>query len=265
VALKQATEADKQLKTSIEVTPFMVASKDGFEIGNSMYQAATGQEHPAHKYARENNIPWSPEFAKTFDSAHKAQAKAIQEAVLAERERHNREMERQRVAQEKAREAEAAARIDAREKRQVAGAKAGAGKIATPKKFEVDGAFATLKELHPTADAKDLDEAAKELAADAKDMQLKDGGSYKDAVAKAVASNAGKWSNPKSSVPGLGNLPQSVQDVFKGKAKYTSSAAKAAGAKGAPKVGEVVKGYRYKGGDPGKQSSWESADDGAQE
>jgi hypothetical protein len=29
------------------------------------------------------------------------------------------------------------------------------------------------------------------------------------------------------------------------------------GASGAPKVGEVIDGYRFKGGDPSQESSWE--------
>jgi hypothetical protein len=41
--------------------------------------------------------------------------------------------------------------------------------------------------------------------------------------------------------------------------KDTVPAAVTAAPKGTPKVGEVIKGYRYKGGDPSKKENWEAA------
>lgn len=131
------------------------------------------------------------------------------------------------------------------------------GKTASASKEEKTTASTLLEDSFPDMDKKSLDVASQEIAQEAK-MRLmrRDSPDYASAVRDIIAENPQRF----HSTPGTKKWFDLVDDKLPTTEykRNVEAALKPGGASPAlPKVGDIAKGYKYKGGDPSKPDSWE--------
>jgi len=157
------------------------------------------------------------------------------------------------------------------------------GKGAAPTKREVESAEAYVKNAQPGLGSAARRLAAEEIAADAKIIQQRDAGSYADAVEQAYEGRKGQFFEIDGTllrgVMGIGEPSKltygkrrsltsvmkeegdAVADVdFRGVKKRITSDGQELPTplkKPPPKVGDEIRGYRFKGGEPGDKNNWE--------
>ena len=248
IALKSAQEMQKKIQVYQSVEQMMGESSTGWEMGNELVKSQTGEDHPLYAMMKKKNQGWSPDAGKALKAGHEKRSVALQdELTQGHINKLKADTNRQaRVATSQIAEHEA--RTAAISERAVSGAKAGAGKIATVSKSDKEAAMRLAREVHGEAAAEHLDRFSDDIASDAKAIQLKEHGSYKEALLKALAQNEPNWKAGEPLKVGGFTLPGGA----KSKATYASK--KPPG--GPPEVGAVVRGFKFKGGDPSKQESW---------
>jgi len=247
--LKEAQELEKKVKVYQSVEQMMGASPDGWEMGNELVKSLTKEDHPLYAMRKKNGLGWAPGVGDALNAGHQKRLTGLQEDL----ERARIEEIKTRAARERAltsaQIANISSEIEARTSRMNAVKKTAGEKLATVTKSEKEAAMRLAREMHGDAEPAHLDRFSDDVAADAKAIQLREHGSYKDALLKAAAQNEGNWkkSDPKTflglTVSGTGGKP------LYGTGSKSS----------APKTGDVVKGYKFKGGDPSKKENWVKA------
>lgn len=209
------------------------ASSDDWRAAGEIFKQEFGRESPIFK------LPYSPRMVEVAKNALTKQRSATQEALD-----KARTVLAYADAARAAKQGDAMARYyDARAEytrnREGATGKSG-GKVATASSNDVKEVSAKIRNLYPALPAKELDAASRELAADAKDIQLREHGSYADAVDKALKARAGQFSRVAGS-PGVFGI-----GATKAKEKYSSLPA------GIPKGSKVI------GKTPAGKDVWKS-------
>lgn len=237
-----------------------------------MYKQEFGVDAPTKAY------PYSPMLK---DTAIKALQKAKSEGEIAATDA----LTQQRIA---AAERAAAlgkaqveyyqARTKAVQEKVDAGVKSG-GKGSEPSKSNITYADEKLKTTFPDLNAQERKLATLEIAADAKAIQLRDAGSYEDAVAQAIEARRGQFLRIDEKLFGFGAkaktsyMPKTEElagvEADMKKTGITSANIDIGGKQGRievkpksglPQPGEVYKGWRYKGpanGDRSDRNNWE--------
>lgn len=162
------------------------------------------------------------------------------------------------------------ARSRAVEERATTDRKSG-GKAVAVTATDVKLAESKISNEFPDLEKKERELAAREIAADAKAIQAREYGSYADAVDKALAARRGQFAKMPRVQMGPIELGSKTKYIPKAVAEdmaatgVTEAEIDIAGTKGklttptppGPKPGDVYKGYRFKGGNPGDKANWE--------
>ena len=239
---KDRIEAERGRTATAELTKMQqiysgVSSPLEKAMADDIFKQTFGKESPLAKY------PYDPGMVKMFGDSLTKRKSALEDQLT-----RARILREQAAAKKDALVADAQAKyLGAKtadvEKKTAATAKA-AGKNATPTKQEIDSAGALVKVAHPDLSPAEWALASREIAADAKDIHNREGGSYADALEKAMAARKGQFVKfPPKTFMGF--------ETGKGGTRYEPHAP------GAPMKGAVVKGYKVLGGDPSKKENWE--------
>jgi hypothetical protein len=222
-----------------------VKDEETKRIAEELYKQEYGEESPLAKY------PYSPKLVQMASEALTKKRSGTQEAL----DKARAVAEYARAARDnKVGEAQSkyyGARVDAIKEKSAAGTKAG-GKLAEVKPEELKTVEAKLRVDHPGLSKEEADLASKEVAADAKDIQLREHGSFSDAMSKALDARKGQFTKfPAKTFLGI--------ETSKGGAKYQSLPAGVP--KGSKHVGATPKGKKVWQAPDGKRYVEDTADE----
>lgn len=234
----------------------LATSEIGLEAANMTYKEEFGDDMPFYKALKKQGIAWSPQVA---DAVREALGKQMTAAELLLRQRQAAAGEARaangaalvgvRAEQIRTRTEQIQDQIDAKRK-------AGGGKEASMRPIDERTARAIIREKYPELDARGLELAVLTLGDEAKQLQKAKGGMFSDMVQEVVSSRGDQFKRDNSWL-----FTKPTQFTSTPAAPRTPAAAPApkpaAQLPAMPRVGEVRKGYRFRGGDPSKSSSWE--------
>lgn len=209
IAQANATAAEKRITRQMELYSG-VSDAETKAVADQLYEREFGQPSPLSKY------PYSP---KLVEMAKASQVKQLDGLTAALRQAQAATIyadDQRADALAKTQQRYYEARIAAVKAKTANNVKTG-GKLAEPKANEIRAVEAKILVDHPDLEPAEFDLAVREVAADAKEIQLREHGSFTDAMEKALQAREGQFTR----MPGMKIGPIPIPGTG-GKSKYTA-------------------------------------------
>ncbi|CAB4120882.1 hypothetical protein UFOVP2_45 [uncultured Caudovirales phage] len=250
-ALKEYREAQAagiRIQRQKDLIPQMT-SELGLEAANMSYKAEFGEDLPFVKAMRAKGISWSPAVKASIESMLEKHTTKVQEDATRTRTKLAENREARAATAADTRQTLLELKIEQLKTTIAAGGKSGGGKLVNLQKGDERLTSIEIKKLFPALEGKELEYATLKIGNSAKQQQIKDSGSFSDALDKVMPQHMGEF---KTTEGGLFTRPAATFTPTKKPAAAASAPSKSMPA-GSVHVGMTPQGQKVFKAPDGKQ------------